>query len=50
MTAHVGSVDASGWPYAVPLVYVYEQGDLLVTWDSRWLIGRNKNCGCSDLI
>jgi uncharacterized protein len=29
MTAHVGTVDANGWPYVVPLVYVYEQGDLL---------------------
>ena len=29
MTAHVGSVDANGWPYVVPLVYIYEDGDLL---------------------
>lgn len=29
MTAHVGTVDANGWPYVVPLVYVYEGGDLL---------------------
>ncbi len=28
-TAHVGSVDANGWPYVVPLVYIYEAGDLL---------------------
>lgn len=27
--AHVGSVDANGWPYVVPLVYIYEDGDLL---------------------
>ncbi len=25
--AHVGSVDVNGWPYVVPLVYVYEGGD-----------------------
>jgi hypothetical protein len=29
MTAHVGTVDANGWPYVVPLVYAYEEGDLL---------------------
>jgi len=29
MTAHIGSVDASGRPYVVPLVYVYEGGDFL---------------------
>ncbi len=29
MTAHVGTVDADGWPYVVPLVYIYESGDLL---------------------
>ncbi len=29
MVAHVGTVDANGWPYVVPLVYVYEGGDLL---------------------
>ena len=29
MTAHVGTADASGWPYVVPLVYIYEGGDLL---------------------
>lgn len=29
MTAHVGTVDANGWPYVVPLVYIYEAGDLL---------------------
>ncbi len=28
-TAHVGTVDANGWPYVVPLVYIYEEGDLL---------------------
>ncbi len=27
--AHVGTVDADGWPYVVPLVYIYEGGDLL---------------------
>lgn len=27
--AHVGTSDASGWPYVVPLAYVYEVGDLL---------------------
>ncbi len=26
--AHVGTVDPDGWPYVVPLVYVYEGGDL----------------------
>jgi len=29
MSAHVGTVDANGWPYVVPLVYVYEGGDFL---------------------
>lgn len=29
MTAHVGTVDANGWPYVLPLVYIYEGGDLL---------------------
>jgi uncharacterized protein len=29
MTAHVGTVDANGWPYVVPLVYIYEGGDYL---------------------
>lgn len=29
MTAHVGTVDANGWPYVVPLVYVYEGGEVL---------------------
>lgn len=29
MTAHVGTVDANGWPYVVPLVYVYEGGEFL---------------------
>jgi nitroimidazol reductase NimA-like FMN-containing flavoprotein (pyridoxamine 5'-phosphate oxidase superfamily) len=27
--AHAGSVDASGWPYVVPLIYIYEGGDRL---------------------
>ena len=27
--ANVGTVDANGWPYVVPLVYIYEGGDLL---------------------
>lgn len=27
--AHVGTVDAQGWPYVVPLVYIYEGGDIL---------------------
>jgi uncharacterized protein len=27
--AHVGTVDANGWPYVIPLIYIYEQGDLL---------------------
>jgi hypothetical protein len=27
--AHVGTVDPNGWPYVVPLVYIYEGGDLL---------------------
>jgi len=27
--AHVGTVDGKGWPYVVPLVYVYEEGDYL---------------------
>jgi nitroimidazol reductase NimA-like FMN-containing flavoprotein (pyridoxamine 5'-phosphate oxidase superfamily) len=27
--AHVGTSDASGWPYVVPLMYVYEEGNLL---------------------
>jgi nitroimidazol reductase NimA-like FMN-containing flavoprotein (pyridoxamine 5'-phosphate oxidase superfamily) len=29
MTAHVGTVDGNGWPYVVPLVYIYESGDTL---------------------
>ena len=29
MTAHVGTVDANGWPYVVPLVYIYVGGDYL---------------------
>ena len=27
--AHVGTSDASGWPYVVPLMFVYEEGDRL---------------------
>ena len=27
--AHVGTADAQGWPYVVPLVYIYEGGDIL---------------------
>ncbi len=27
--AHVGTVDADGWPYVVPLVYIYKGGDIL---------------------
>jgi len=27
--AHVGSVDANGWPYVTPLCYIYEGGDVL---------------------
>jgi uncharacterized protein len=27
--ANVGTVDVNGWPYVVPLVYIYEGGDLL---------------------
>jgi len=27
--ANVDTVDANGWPYVVPLVYIYEGGDLL---------------------
>lgn len=27
--AHVGTVDAEGWPYVVPLIYIYEGGDRL---------------------
>ena len=26
---HVGTCDGVGWPYVVPLMYVYEQGNLL---------------------
>lgn len=26
--AHVGTVDVDGWPYVIPLVYVYEGGNL----------------------
>ena len=27
--AHVGTTDASGWPYVVALMYVYEEGNFL---------------------
>ena len=27
--AHVGTTDDKGWPYVVPLMYVYEEGDRL---------------------
>lgn len=27
--AHVGTVDANGWPYIVPVIYIYEQADFL---------------------
>ena len=27
--AHVGTVDANGWPYVVPLIYIYEGGGVL---------------------
>lgn len=27
--AHVGTVDADGWPYVIPLVFIYEGGDIL---------------------
>ena len=27
--AHVGTTDAEGWPYVVPLMYVYEEGERL---------------------
>ena len=27
--AHVGTVDSAGWPYVVPLIYIYEGGDRL---------------------
>jgi len=27
--AHVGTVDAQGWPYVIPLVYIYEGGDII---------------------
>jgi uncharacterized protein len=27
--AHVGTCDNEGWPYVVPLMYVYEEGNLL---------------------
>jgi len=27
--AHVGTTDKEGWPYVVPLMYVYEDGELL---------------------
>lgn len=27
--AHVGTVDDAGWPYVIPLIYIYEGGDKL---------------------
>ncbi len=27
--AHVATVDSEGWPYVIPLVYIYEGGDIL---------------------
>ena len=27
--AHVGTVDGVGWPYVIPLIYIYEGGDQL---------------------
>lgn len=27
--AHAGTVDGNGWPYVVPLVYIYEGGESL---------------------
>jgi len=27
--AYVGTIDSSGWPYVVPLMYVYEEGERL---------------------
>jgi uncharacterized protein len=27
--AHVGTVDGNGWPYVVPLIYIYEGGGVL---------------------
>lgn len=27
--AHVGTVDGDGWPYVIPLIYIYEGGDRL---------------------
>jgi nitroimidazol reductase NimA-like FMN-containing flavoprotein (pyridoxamine 5'-phosphate oxidase superfamily) len=27
--AHVATVDPEGWPYVIPLVYIYEGGDIL---------------------
>lgn len=41
--AHVGSVDTNGWPYVVPLIYIYEGGDLLYvhTGDHRGHFQRN---------
>lgn len=29
MIAHVGSLDGNGWPYVVPLVYIYQGGNQL---------------------
>lgn len=41
--AHVGTVDAAGWPYVVPLIYIYEGDDLLYlhTGDHRGHFLRN---------
>lgn len=27
--AHVGTIDREGWPYVVPLIYIYEGGEVL---------------------
>ena len=27
--AYIGSVDENGWPYVVPLVYIYQGGDTI---------------------
>ena len=41
--AHVGTVDAAGWPYVVPLIYIYEGDDRLYlhTGDHRGHFLRN---------
>lgn len=41
--AHVGTVDPAGWPYVVPLIYIYEGGDRLYlhTGDHRGHFLRN---------